>query len=234
VERAAMSTPRISVNKLGEYLTTPSAIRRRAIVRDQKTPHGAVVPRYRHAAQPIEDFLNSGGLDVAPVIDAIGSMRTGAQTAGTEWVRDDLLNTADALEHFLEVADELPMEGVTYIPSGQGVPKLAIAGVDISVQPNLLLHYSKRGRDCIGALKIHYIRDDGKALREAGQEYVSALCHQWLLAGNAGSRQPDHAGCMSIDLFRNRIVRAPASFTRRMNEVEAACSDIALLWPSLP
>jgi hypothetical protein len=162
------SNPRISANKLGEFLTTQSPVRRRGIIRDQKHPSSVVVPRYRQATDPIEAFLASGGVDVAGMVAKIDALR--AATGGSDWHADDNKNTADALEKFLEIFELLPADGFTYIRGANEVPRLIIAGVSISVRPDFLIHFQRRGKDSVGSLKIHYIRGDERALRPAGQE----------------------------------------------------------------
>ena len=87
------SQPRISVNKLGEYMTTTSAVRRRAIIRQQISPHAAVVPRYRQATEPIRAFLASGGIDVQSMANEMERLRKAPATS--DWTQSDNQNTAD-------------------------------------------------------------------------------------------------------------------------------------------
>lgn len=81
------------------------------------------------------------------------------------------------------------------------------------------------------ALKIHFIKDDDKALSASGQQYVATLCHKWLENFAPSSLVPSHDLCLSLDLFRRNVVHSPKAVTRRMNDIEAACAEIAALWP---
>lgn len=226
----ADSYPKISVNKLGEFLTTSSASRRRRIVYDQKHPSKVIVPLYGRARSPIGDFLAAGG-DMSVLSKAIQSLRL--EEADSDWARKDLDNTADALELFAAIAEELPLDGVQYRCSGDTCPRLSIGGVRISVRPDVLLLFERRGKRHVGALKIHYIRDDKKALRLAGQEFVATLCHKWLEKHGPDGRSPQRSHCYSIDVFRQTLITAPTAITRRMQEIEAACQEIALLWQTV-
>jgi hypothetical protein len=208
--------PRISVNKLGEYLTTSSPVRRRSIIRQQKRPSPGIAQRYRQATEPIQNFLATEGVDVEAMAKAIDSLRDGTPTS--EWTADDNKNTADALERFLEVADALPTDSVTYVRGPSDPPKLVVAGVAISVRPDFLLHFNRGSREGIGALKIHYIKDDGKSLKQSGQEYVATLCRQWLAEYGHGGREVIHTRYFSLDLFRSSLVHAPAAYTKRMRK----------------
>ncbi len=223
--------PRISANKLGEFLTTANPIRRRAIITDQKNPPEVVVPLYRGAADPIADFLNGGGENVDTLYAAIDRLRS--NESGTEWAVRDRKNTAEALEHFLELAGELPFDGIEYIRGEQNPPKLQLNGVDVSVRPDYVLHYERRGKKYIGALKFHFVKNEESSLGQEGAEFVATLLYRWLHENAPDERRPSHTHCFSIDVFRESIVTAPASYLRRQAQIEEACAEIAARWNSL-
>lgn len=227
---ASQQHPRISVNKLGEYLITANPARRRAIVSDQKNPNPAVVPRYRQALPAIASFLTSGTSDEDAIVRAIEDIR--AKPTSSDWAQSDNKNTADALERFLEVADELLDDTFTYVPGSDQAPKLVVAGVEVSVRPDFLIHFRSRGKDRVGALKFHFVRDDDKSLSEKGGEYVSTMLYRWLQVHGPQGRSPDRRQCVLVDCFRTRVVVAPASHVRRYQHIEAACEEICAKWPT--
>ena len=225
--------PRISVNKLGEFLTTSSPFRRRSILRDQKDQRtkSPIKPRYGKVLGPIEDYLVGGGVDPSVILDASDMLNEAP--ARTRWIKDDNCNTALALEQFLDLSDGLPFDGVTYVRGERKPKKILISGVRVSIRPEFLLRFTRKGQEFVGTLKIHCIKDDDRALKEEGQEYVATLCHQWLLRNLPDGARASHKHCFSIDVFRRRIVHAPAASTKRMRDVEAACAEIATLWPTI-
>ena len=225
-----INVPRISVNKLGEFLVSDSPVRRRAIIRDQKYKNNAAAPRYRNATDPIEAFLVSGGLNINAVLSSIESLRS---ASGTDWNIDDSNKTADALEAFLDIGDQLPLEDAEFIRGENSPQKLLIAGVEVSIRPDFLVHARRRTTECIGAVKLHYISDDKKQLTTDGGQYITTLLHRWLQQFNPGARQPHHTFCFSVDVFRKAIFVGPASTTARMRDIEAACEEIALRWASI-
>lgn len=222
---------RISANKLGEFLVTSSPVRRRRIIADQKNPNRSAVPRYRLAAEPIYSFLRSGGIDNDAVLSAIDEFRR--DHSGSDWTIDDRRNTADALECFLDLSGALPLDGVDYEKGDADPPKLTFSGVDVSVRPDLLVSFDRRGTRCVGALKFHFIRSDENALEQRGSEYVATLLHRWLSLHGPRDRRPMHSHCLSVDVFRGTIVPAPGSATRRLSEIEAACEEIAARWSTV-
>jgi hypothetical protein len=224
----ARKTPRISLNKLGEFLTTPSPVRRRAILRDQKYGNPPAVPRYRQAIDPIENFLLTR--NAASLRQAAQRIRQIPPTS--DWTADDNQNTADALEAFLAMADRLPMDTATFQRGDNTSAKFLIAGVEISMRPEFFIRFTKKNTDYIGALKIHFIRTESSALSEKGSQYVATVLHQWL-ESRFDNPVPSRAHCFSMDVFRQSIVSAPQSFSKRMEDVTAACEEIAVRWAAL-
>lgn len=222
---------RISVNKLAELLVTANPARRRRIVYDQKYPNPAVVPRYRAAMPPIVEYLTSGQDDTAVVDRAVTALRN--ERGGTDWAFEDRQNTADALEHFLQVIPEIRSDGYEFVAAPQQPPRLEIAGTSVSIRPDLLIHRTYRGRTWVGAVKFHFIRNEDSALQRRGAEYVGTLLHAWLQQHGPGAGAPKAGMCLSVDVFRRSVVGCPSSVTRRMDEITAACEEVALRWTSL-
>ena len=222
---------RISANKLGEFLVTSNPVRRRRIISDQKNPNGAAVPRYRLAMDPIDTYLQSGGVEANAVLTVIDQLRN--QEGGSDWVLDDRKNTAEALDCFLDLSSRLPLDDVEYLRGDTDPPKLSISGVDVSVRPDFLIFFQRRGVQCVGAVKFHFIKSEESALEQRGSEYVATLLQRWLNIHGPRNKRPMHTHCFSVDVFRGTIVAAPGSFVRRMAEMEAACEEIAARWPSI-
>nr|WP_316700149.1 hypothetical protein [Piscinibacter gummiphilus]WOB07488.1 hypothetical protein RXV79_21570 [Piscinibacter gummiphilus] len=222
--------PRISANKLGEYLVTTSPTRRRRIILDQKQPSQAVVPLYRLADEPLAAFFAGGG-DQTELDRAV--VRLKSDTSGTTWAIDDRRRTAEALEAILGLAHKLPKDGIAYTPGQEHPPQLQIKGLNISVAPHFLLRFEHRGVPCVGALKFHYPKSADLALEQKGGEYVATLLHQWLTLHGPRNHKPMPSHCLSIDVFRGAVVAAPNASTRRMADIAAACEEIAAHWQQL-
>lgn len=223
--------PRISANKLGQYLVCPNPARRRRIVADQKQPQRPIVPLYRLAEEPATAFLRSGGRDHEALDRAITRLRS--DTSGTSWAINDRRNTADALEQLRALSPRLPFEGVSYVRSGEQMPPLRVKNVDVSVRPHFLLHFEHRGVDCVGALKLHFPKGEESALDVKAGEYIATLLHRWLLEHGTRGRKVMPSHCLSVDVFRRTVVTGPSATTRRMADITAACEEIAATWARL-
>jgi hypothetical protein len=216
--------PRISVNKLGEYLCASPA-RRRTIIRDQKHPSDFVVARYNHVYDAIVDYLCSGN-DMARIFQAIDTLR--AIVPDTDFKEQDKLLSINALESFSRIANNLTIEGANYSSFDRKPPRLHINGVDISVRPEIQLIRSIRNNSKVGFFKL-YIGKTHRLTQEAAA-YIGALIRMYTEAFIAELGDYDPHICKVVDVFSEKIYPAPASYVRRMNDIEAACDEISRTW----
>lgn len=223
----ANRAPRISVNKLGEYMVA-TATRRRSIVREQKRPSKAITARYGQAEAPLLQFLPRG--DSGALMAAAQRLRTAP--ASTDWQRSDNTSTADALDAIARMSAELLADGLQFKPAPARPAKLTIGGLQVSVQPDALIVRTVRGVPSFGALKFHFIRDDERALTPGAQEYVAALLHQWCATNALRGFTPAPALSRSVDVFRARIVPGKTRQQRALANVAAACEEIVARWPT--
>lgn len=221
-----MNQPRISVNKLGEYLTA-NPVRRRSIIKSQKEPSPAVVPLYQKALPILERFFVSGDLNL--MHKDIEKLRT--KEPKSEWDGDDNSNTALALEMFTKFHAQLDLSDCSiHKADPQEQSKLGIGGVDVSVRPDFYLRFEKRRQAFIGALKFHWTKSDDHQLTQEGGIYVAATLHHFLEHFHANNLKPSLEHCFSIDVFRQAIRTAPKGYQRIRNNIIAGCEEIALRW----
>src|SRR4051812_41198601 len=98
------TTPRISVNKLGEYLVA-SAARRRGILRDQKAPKDFVVMTYTEATTAIAEHLAAASANLAVIDRMVTRLR--ATTTTTKYDKQRIKVCLEALAAFTGMAAEL-------------------------------------------------------------------------------------------------------------------------------
>jgi hypothetical protein len=229
--------PRISVNKLGEYLVAKSAARRRQIIRDQKRPPDFKVVRYKDAQRAIVDYF-SRGYDPAALSEHLGRLSSwapGPDDSSYEAQRNR--DCQDAIESFMGMLGfpdliNLVEGGSTMTPGPTDAPKLNKAGVAISVRPEFIVHGTDRaGVAFVGALKLHNCK--GFALTQQGGEYVGTVLHEYAELHLAGRARCDHRHCHVLDVFARQLYSAPKSFKQRRSDIEAACEEIAAVWPTL-
>ncbi|MBC3877703.1 hypothetical protein H8K38_07790 [Undibacterium sp. FT79W] len=219
-----MSKPRISVNKLGEYLTaTPS--RRKRIIEDQQQPKTFIAARYSDARKEIVEYLSTGMNDESKILSATAELRI--SNGGSEFVEQDRQASASAIEDFLEASGDLDLEGL-FVESGESTSSnnMEVAGVDISMRPDAVLKDQESGQ-VVGCVKLHFPKTS--PLTPQAAEYVATAMRVYLESTEKNSAI-DHSKCYVVDVPTQRVVIAPKSFKRKMHDIEAACEEIDARW----
>jgi hypothetical protein len=217
--------PRISANKLGEYIQS-SPSRRQRIVKDQKYPKGYVVTRYNGAKKAILDYFVMGKGDKKAIEVEIKNLIL--KSYNTPFRQKDNELSIRALEIFAKAnMPELGKHKTSRFESN--LNKLDIRGVDVSVQPDILIQGVLGGKEFIGAIKIHISKTH--KLTEASGKYVGVLIHRFLESNYNQKVKTDF--CISLDIFTGKYFVAPRSFKSLRKDIEAACNEYRLLWNDL-
>lgn len=219
-----MPKPRISLNKLGEYLTaTPS--RRRRIVLDQKNPEPFLVARYKDAREAIVRFLESRMADEDILIAAANQLRV--DEYGTDFARQDRLASAEAIDNFSDVADQIEIEDLAIdAVDSTASTKMEIAGVDVSIRPDVYL-LDPVTHDIVGAVKLHFPKTTPLDERSAG--YVATALYRFLSSEkNAVGVRNDK--CYVVDVSTQSVFHARRAYKRNMSDITAACEEVRARW----
>lgn len=217
--------PRISVNKLGEYMIAPP-LRRRRIVADQKRPREFIVTRYRDAVGAMVEFLVAGGSNDRIITRAIAELE--AKPVSTDFQSQDRDLSIEALESFLDTADQLDLNGLTMRAGDSDAKPLLIGGVSVSVRPEIVVTGQNRNGGTVGSIKLYLSKSF--PLNETAGAYIGAGLTRFTDEYLAGSATADYRLCSVVDVFGQQVFTAPRAVQRRQNDIEAACEEIALLW----
>lgn len=217
------STPRISVSKLGEYLAAPPR-RRRRIIKDQYQPRDAIVARYREGRAALQSYL-VGNLDEAGLraeMRRIGNLPTNGK-----WARVEQQLSLSAIDRFLDIADDIDLEGEVFQLAADR-SRLLVAGVDISVRPDVVMVINTGSRRSYGAVKLILTRSVPPT--EVTAAYIGTA-----LAQHLQEQFPDSEiardRCQVVDVMSGRIWKAPRTYKNNLADIEAGCEEIARLWP---
>ena len=220
--------PRISLNKLGEYLVATPRRRRRIII-EQKRPPEFHTAQYTEAQDAIASFLANGGNDDDTIRQAL--RRLAASTPRTDWDAQRIQLCVEALEAFMDFQDFPFLDGMAISPGASDPAKLQVAGVAVSVRPEVLLRRNGRsGSPELGAVKLYI----GKTIPLDPQSgaYVATTLHQYVDEVLKPQRAAVRPNCVVLDVFAGEIYDAPRTFQRRREDIEAACQEIARAWPA--
>ncbi|MEM7532284.1 MAG: hypothetical protein AAF639_08910 [Chloroflexota bacterium] len=223
--RITRTHPRISINKLGEYVTARPR-RRRRVIHDQKYPPTFQVTRYNQAQSAMTKFLANAGEDklIHDTIEALAN----AEPKST-WDAERMRSCSKALDSFLEFYKPAMIEGYEVEAGDPHPPKLEVAGVQISVRPDLILRGTDRkGNPTVGAIKLYIAKT--KPLDEESGLIIATSVHQYIEhVSPEGTKAPLKAS-MVVDVFAQKIYHAPRSYISRRKDIEAACEEVARAW----
>ena len=218
--------PRISINKLAEYLGASPA-RRQTIVRDQKNPSAIKSPYYNDAENAIRSFF-AKNKDYAVLEEAMSEL---GQRAPQTVLRDQMASKClDALAAFADTGLD-PLNGYTVAVLPRSQPKLLYRNVAVSVRPEVLLKRDNGDATVVGVLKLYFSKGD--PLSDEGGKYVAAACLEHLTQHLSDGGQPDHKAVFVLDVLAKKFFQAPRATKKRLRDIEAACGEIAAVWSAV-
>lgn len=221
--------PRISVNKLCEFMVAKAA-RQRNILHDQKYPTDFKGMYYREASEAIASVIASNLENINPIENAINILsQITPDKIGTQ---RRVARNLDALETFQLMLDDVDLKGAQAKLGDQSPPKLIIHGVEISVRPEIILTATGKSQaPLVGAMKLHFPRTFSLNADSAG--YVSAILQEWCKVHMHDAGAVNGTLCPVIDVGSKTVFEGVKSTTARMKDVDAICQNIAALWPTI-
>jgi len=226
-EQVVRLHPRISANKLGEYLVSPP-LRRQAIIERQKYPCSYIGAYYEPARAAIVDFI-VGNIDRADLLRRTEQIVSGPHESS--YAMHQAHGCAEAVLHFLDLEPRLDLRGMTPVIVERH-EKLDVEGVDVSVYPDVVLvGHDDKERPIVGAIKLHFPKSHPQT--EATAEYVATLLrmHAHLRMADRGKVRED--ACIVVDVFAGQVRTAPRGYRRRWRDIGAACEEIRRVWPTV-
>ncbi len=226
-EQQVRLLPRISANKLGEYLVSPP-LRRKDIIERQKYPCSFIGAYYGPARTAIVDYL-LGRADRVALLERMEALVS--KEHESNYARHQANGCANAVLHFLDLEPRLDLLGMkpVHVPEHD---KLDVRGVDVSVYPDLVLEgYDRRGKPTVGAIKLHFPKSHPHT--EASAQYVATMLRMHAMEAMHDRGKVREDSCFVIDVFAGRIVSAPRGYIRRWRDIGAACEEIRRAWPEV-
>jgi hypothetical protein len=229
--------PGISANELARYLVAGDHARE-GIIRRAKEIATAPVIRYRDLRNGLSAYLGNVARPAATLtaLESMLQQKADDQSAST-FSREDAQASLEALATFRRFQNRLG--GFDFKQPGKWAGALAVEGVAVSVYPDLVLTQQSRSSDRYGVALFRLAKgDDQESVNAAGRraeiaKYVATLAYMQASTHCAPDHVAHHALCMSIDVQNQEIVVASNSQTIRINNIRAACRQIARAWSFL-
>lgn len=217
--------PRISMNKLAEWMTA-GELRRRSIVRDQIRLNAYKAARYAegrrimvtHVTNPASTprLLNEEALRLR---DTVPTFPEGDDRR--KWA----LESARAVESFALMESRLKTKKYLATPGARQGADVSISGLRVIVNPDVL-YLERESERCKGAIKLHC----GKTypLDYEGLAYAASIIYAYL---KDVGESPVPAACIAVDVLSRKYEQAPRNLKTRLRNLEAACETIVGMWP---
>jgi hypothetical protein len=138
----------------------------------------------------------------------------------------------EAMELFAEIAPSLGFSDSEVTMAPHAPKRRDIAGVAVSVRPELHLKSAGGPNAPIrrGGIKLNISK--GAVHSKESAEYVGALLQSYIdehgLPGEC-----DHERCFTLDVVGQKLVTSPKAIVNRLKDIEAGCGEIARQWPGI-
>jgi hypothetical protein len=229
-------SPRISAAKLAEFVIADPA-RQKTIIKNSKIAQKSVILQYTKTRQCFHRAFTGNGLDGN--VFQVRASEIEKEKSETTWQQGDNERNVLALNHLVKIAPHIKWKDATIIrkPSS-GWGSLEIAGVKVSIQPDLVFSFEHQNITKIGGVLLSLSKNEQNALSRSNgnnriADYLTCLLFQLLLKRSKHLGAPLNARCLAIDVFREEIYHAPVNYRTLNKHMEAACEVIALRWPQI-
>lgn len=177
------------------------------------------------------------GRSVSPLLAAEQMLLQRASDPAESALRqDDATKSIEVLQAIRAMSNQL--SGYQFLKAPNTQEKLTIAGVEVSVNANFLLHGQEKGIEQIGAAMLRMTQDDtatdaAKLKRQNMGLYVATLLRLHTDAHFKGKRTSANRLCLSIDVQHGEVFVAPKAMAQRSKDITGACQMIAALWATV-
>lgn len=234
--------PRISINKLADYLQTSSVTKRRKILYDQKFPQKSEFKTlwYDQAKRPIKKSLLNSDLKLNAISQVIDKLQKEIIELKMKYpeVASDILkhknkiqkkeSCLEALTNFSENIMLFDKYKTHNFSTDNASGFIEIGGVRVSVEPDVIITGAVRGKEFLGGLKLYFSKVT-KLDKEMGKTISSVIYHYL----NDFSDKASSQYCFVLDVMNSTTFTASSSYSRKIREIEIACDEIRIIWPSL-
>jgi len=219
---------KISVNKFGEYMEA-SASRRKQILRDQKVPSTFKVARYREAREIIVQHIEQGMTDCSFAMERVNELRS--DHSGSDFAVQDRQLSANAIEDFLPLAEEIEVEGLSFQSGLEFAGEVMdFGGTKVSMRFDAILKNSESGK-IVGCIKLNFSKS--APLQSKTAEYVATALRSHLEKKLSSPEHVNPSLCYVIDVPTGTVSCAPKANKKRLSDLHAAGEEIAARWESV-
>jgi hypothetical protein len=227
-----VSEPAISANQLAQYLTaTPHG--RKRIIQSARWQSTAVVTRYKHARSAISNCLCDATKSPSTYAKQRTALQQRLESAAAGWAKTDLEASIEALDRYNATLNQTGVNKYDCAAITNVVPALIIGGLRVRVTPDVTIKKDdpKALDPRVGAIVASIAKGENSGSKRLEQARTAAVL-VWLFAEKhlSATGTPDRKLCFSLDVFDGTLMPAGANIATRVNNITAACEEIAHAW----
>lgn len=210
---------KIGIKGLAKFMTSGAAAQRK-VLGDYKDPDPegqAQAAYYREARSAVTKF-HRDGRDVTWLEAEAAALLAGAQSAGKPQIATRLKNNARAIECYAR-----NFSGVQYEVLPAVNLALTFGTVQVTVNPDL--HIRENGKEKLLKLDFSDTEPEPDAIKIIAQAMFEAARADGLVLPSAQ--------VLYVDVPRGVRHKAARLGARMHNNIEAACQNIAAIWPTI-
>ncbi|MEV8640333.1 hypothetical protein AB0V79_08345 [Mesorhizobium ciceri] len=223
-----VKNPRLSDNKLADYMNA-SEQARRSILRSCKYQPKAAVIQHHDAKKMVAESMVNGKINHDMLTQKLGLY--GGKITDTDFEAEVKQHNIDYVNCVLTMGCQ-PIKGTDF-DRCKISKKLDFNGTEISFFPDLLVaRTNQKNNRKIGAINFRYSKSAKLPEKTAG--YQSALMFGVF---RDEPFEPEAMAerdlCQTLDCFNGKVYVAPTNAVYLYNEMKAACGAIAYQWPNI-
>lgn len=151
----------------------------------------------------------------------------------SDFQREDARLSLDVLDSFDRMQNQLG--GLNFEAAPSRMPMLNLAGVDISVNVDLLVVRPRGTQEQVGGAIFRFTKADDETDNAASKrrrmgQWAANLVQIQVRDNLCGDRDPHYELCLSVDVQFEEVTRATRSLTARRRDLENACRFISAMW----
>lgn len=219
--------PKMTANKLGEYLTAGSR-RRKTIIKTMKQEQGYPAQYYSDARAHITSYL-SGEITQEELENKASSLKSfQSENPNTTALK---VASGNAIDTFIEYSDDIQISNCI-IKKGSDFEnhQITINGILVTAKPDLILMDTQE-KNIVGCIKFSFSQSG--SLKKEAAEFTATIMKKYIEEKLSPGNKIDTKKVLIIDNPTGEIYEAPKSHTTRMKEVVAACEEISDRWEKI-
>ena len=197
MSESSRKSPRISANNLARYMVVSETAKLSSIIRRARDPKAYITSRYGDARNAITGFLADRRRSLSRLATAEQAMNQRLADPSTRAKKKEDASLSIEVLHAIQGMQN-QLAGYDFQPAPARQDKLHIAGVDISVKADLLVHGRSGKADHLGAALLRMTKDDATTdmaqdRRKRMGQYSAMLVYLHVMQNlDIGERTPKH------------------------------------------